>query len=197
MTVSSLRRLLVMSLVTLLVGLLATGIIGRAPAASAQIGVTIVDFAFRPAVIAVPVGTTVLWTNSGAQPHTVTSDTGVWDSGVLTTGGTFSFTFNQAGTFTYHCRIHPFMRGAVQVGVTTAVPTTTIAPTPIMTIPLFPQSACTTVGYRFDVDDRTAYSFSHPCGVVLLSLCPACPVVVSPSAFSGLSGPVFSGGFSY
>src|SRR5829696_5872316 len=56
--------------------------------ADAQDGaaVTIVDFAFQPASLEVPAGTTVTWTNSGAAPHTVTADDGTFDSDRLAPG---------------------------------------------------------------------------------------------------------------
>jgi hypothetical protein len=47
--------------------------------------------------------------------HTVTSDTGVWDSGNLSPGKSFSFTFNQVGTFPYHCNIHSSMTAKIVV----------------------------------------------------------------------------------
>ena len=77
-------------------------------------------FAFSPATITIKVGTTVTWTNNTGAPHTVTSDDGTtFDSGVsnpiAANGGTFSFTFTKAGTFTYHCQIHPFMKATVIV----------------------------------------------------------------------------------
>lgn len=77
-------------------------------------------FAFSPATITIKVGTTVTWTNTTGAPHTVTSDDGTtFDSGINTpiaaNGGTFSFTFTKAGTFTYHCQIHPFMKATVIV----------------------------------------------------------------------------------
>jgi plastocyanin len=85
--------------------------------ADAQDGaaVTIVDFAFQPGSLEVPAGTTVTWTNSGAAPHTVTADDGAFDSDRLAPGASFSQTFETAGTFTYHCEIHPQMTGTVVV----------------------------------------------------------------------------------
>lgn len=88
----------------------------RAVANRADSGVTIFNFTFTGSPITINVGDTVTWTNTDAAPHTVTSDTGVFDSGTLTSGGgPFSFTFNSAGTFPYHCAIHPFMTGSVVV----------------------------------------------------------------------------------
>ncbi len=77
-------------------------------------------FAFSPATITIKVGTTVTWTNNTSAPHTVTSDDGTtFDSGtsnpIAANGGTYSFTFTKAGTFTYHCQIHPFMKATVIV----------------------------------------------------------------------------------
>ena len=77
--------------------------------------VQVVDFAFEPATMTVPVGSTVTWTNSGSRPHTVTADDGSFDSGRLDPGEQFSQTFDQAGTFTYHCGFHPEMQGSIVV----------------------------------------------------------------------------------
>src|SRR5205085_12317922 len=76
--------------------------------------VTIQDNFFLPAEITVPVGTTVTWTNRGRVAHTST-DPGVWDSGRIAPGQTFSAVFAIAGTFDYVCSIHPEMRGRVNV----------------------------------------------------------------------------------
>jgi plastocyanin len=84
--------------------------IGAAPPS-----VSIVDFAFTPGTLTIPVGTTVTWTNKGAVNHTTTSDTGLWDSGLLAPGATFSFTFSSAGTFPYHCNVHFMMTGTIVV----------------------------------------------------------------------------------
>jgi plastocyanin len=83
--------------------------------ASGGAAVTIVDFAFQPGLISVPAGTTVTWTNSGAAPHTVTSGMGVFDSGTISSGASFSTSFSAPGTYMYHCSIHPNMTGTVQV----------------------------------------------------------------------------------
>lgn len=73
--------------------------------------VTIVDngsFAFSPQTLNISVGTTIIWKNNTTAPHTVTSDNGVFNSGAISPGGTFSFKFTQAGTFAYHCDFHPY-----------------------------------------------------------------------------------------
>lgn len=91
-----------------------------APTATAQpaptpaaIAVEIKGFAFNPEIITIPKGTTVTWTNKDGAVHTVTAD--IFDSGRLSQGKTFSYTFNQTGTFGYICNIHSSMTGKVTV----------------------------------------------------------------------------------
>src|SRR5215208_2206660 len=88
-----------------------------APAVSAQdeMTVSIQDFFFDPDQLSVAPGTTVTWVNEGEAPHTTTADDGTWDSGTLQPGEDFSFTFDQPGTYTYHCSIHPDMTASVKV----------------------------------------------------------------------------------
>lgn len=85
--------------------------------------------ALKPEKLEVPVGTTVTWTQKDAGVHTVTSGTveqgtggvtpkadGKFDSGQIPTSKTFRFTFEDEGTFTYFCAVHPAtMRGEVRV----------------------------------------------------------------------------------
>lgn len=62
----------------------------------------------------VKAGTTVTWMNIDDTEHTTTSNSGVWGSSILAPGKSFSFTFNNPGTYPYHCEIHP-MTGTVVV----------------------------------------------------------------------------------
>ena len=78
------------------------------------------SFAFSPAKLTIKAGTTVTWKNTTAVGHTVTSDDGKsFDSGtanpIAAQSGTFSFTFTTAGTYAYHCAIHPFMKATIIV----------------------------------------------------------------------------------
>jgi plastocyanin len=78
------------------------------------------SFAFSPATLTIKAGTTVTWKNTTAASHTVTSDDGKsFDSGmanpITAQSGTFSHTFTTAGTFAYHCAIHPFMKATIIV----------------------------------------------------------------------------------
>jgi plastocyanin len=86
---------------------------GEAPP-EASPAVSITDYAFAPDMLEIAAGTTVTWTNEDAAPHTVTADDGAFESKVLADeGGTFSFTFDEPGTYTYHCNIHLNMRATI------------------------------------------------------------------------------------
>jgi plastocyanin len=77
--------------------------------------VSIAGYSFGPAKIVVPAGSTVIWTNHDMTDHTVTSDGGRFASSTLAPGARFSHTFRTAGTFAYHCSIHPYMTGTITV----------------------------------------------------------------------------------
>lgn len=70
---------------------------------------------FNPMSLTVPVNTTVKWTNKDGVTHTVTSNSGEFNSGNIGSGGTYSFTFTKAGSFPYRCTIHSNMTGTVTV----------------------------------------------------------------------------------
>ena len=77
--------------------------------------VRIDDFAFLPATLTVGVGVTVTWRNDDGVTHRVVADGGSFAGPDIPPGGTFSHTFNTPGVFTYHCGIHPFMHGTINV----------------------------------------------------------------------------------
>src|SRR5262249_12794744 len=84
--------------------------------ASGATEVVVDNFSFAPATTAVPVGTTVTWTNRDDVPHNVVSTEKKFASPVLDTDERFSHTFDAAGTYNYYCSIHPKMTGQVVVG---------------------------------------------------------------------------------
>lgn len=84
------------------------------PDDSAGAEITIAGSSFGGPVT-VSVGETVEVTNTDAIPHTWTSETGVFNSGSLGQGDSFSFTFEEAGTYPFICSIHPSMTGTVTV----------------------------------------------------------------------------------
>ena len=69
-----------------------------------------------PAPIAIPVGTTAVWTNADAVPHTVTADDGSFGSDLLDQGQSIAHRFDRPGTDAYGCDIHPEMDGTIVVG---------------------------------------------------------------------------------
>lgn len=78
--------------------------------------VSIKNFAFSPPTVTVKIGDKVAWTNGDETAHTVTfDDASVAGSGNLNPGTTFESTFATAGSFSYHCKIHPGMKGTVNV----------------------------------------------------------------------------------
>jgi uncharacterized repeat protein (TIGR01451 family) len=81
-----------------------------------QPGASAMSWGYAPPSITIHVGDTIVWSNDAANiAHTVTSDSGAFDSGTVNAGATWTFTFNTAGTFTYHCTPHPWMKGTVVV----------------------------------------------------------------------------------
>ena len=103
-------------------GVVIASLVGGTALAADQ-SVAISGFSYSPASVTVNVGDTVTWTNSDAQAHTATADDASWDTGTIGgSGGTGAVTFATAGTFPYHCNIHPAMTGTVTVQA--AAPTT-------------------------------------------------------------------------
>ncbi len=72
------------------------------------------NFTFSPANVAITVGGSVTWTNEDATTHNVEGDGGI-SSGDLAPGQSYTKNFATAGTYTYHCIIHPTMTGTVVV----------------------------------------------------------------------------------
>ena len=89
---------------------------------------------FIPSTVTIGIGETVTWENTDNAAHTVTSGSpadgpdGVFDSSLIMAGGaSFSHTFDAAGTYPYHCMVHPWMTGSVVVGGT-STPADTVPP---------------------------------------------------------------------
>jgi plastocyanin len=70
---------------------------------------------FVPATLTVQMGDTVTWVNQDAPQHDVVADHGEFTSQPFDKGQSFTFTFAKAGTYPYHCSIHPGMTGTVIV----------------------------------------------------------------------------------
>ncbi len=88
------------------------------PTSSAPVAknsVQISNFSFSPAVLTVKVGDTVTWTNQDSMGHSATADDKSFDTGVLDQGKSGTGTFSKAGTYIYHCSVHPSMHGKIIV----------------------------------------------------------------------------------
>jgi plastocyanin len=114
--------------------------------------VTIQDYSFSPTPIAVGQGGSVQWHNvASVNSHSSTSDlAGVWDTGHLApTETSIPVVFQAAGTYAYHCSIHPFMHGKVRVPI--KVSPASGSTSTIFTITL---ASASRTGYSFDVQKK-------------------------------------------
>ncbi len=99
-----------------LAGVLALCAVAVAAAADAPTReISIPGKLYAPSHATVLVGTTVTWRNADSTNHTVTDLGDAFDSGYLAPGGSFPFTFARPGRYLYHCQIHKFMKGVVDV----------------------------------------------------------------------------------
>jgi plastocyanin len=85
------------------------------PGGGTSVHVTMTNRSYDPATLTVRVGDTVTWVNQDAPQHDVVADNGEFKSQLFDKGQSFSFTFTKAGTYAYHCSIHPGMVGTVVV----------------------------------------------------------------------------------
>jgi plastocyanin len=75
--------------------------------ATAAATVTIKDFKFSPQPVQAKVGDVIAWSNQDSAPHSATMDDGSCDTKTIDPGKTVALTFTAAGTYTYHCSVHP------------------------------------------------------------------------------------------
>jgi plastocyanin len=80
---------------------------------AAQVGIE--NFTFSPGEVTAGVGETITWTNEDSAPHTATLDDGACDTGNIAQGSTAGLVFDAAGTYPYHCTIHPNMTGTITI----------------------------------------------------------------------------------
>jgi plastocyanin len=111
------------------------------PMTAARAGTSDVDIrdtSYQPSELTITTGDSVTWTNFDSTAHSVTSDDGSFDSSpscvaglnCMNGGASFPHTFNSAGRFTYHCRVHDTMHGTITVqGNATTTTSTTLAST--------------------------------------------------------------------
>jgi amicyanin len=77
--------------------------------------VVMTNRSYDPKDVTIKVGDTVTWINQDAPKHDVVADNGEFKSDLFDKGQSYSFTFDKAGTYPYHCSIHPGMEGLVIV----------------------------------------------------------------------------------
>ncbi len=82
---------------------------------AAPVHVNIDNYAYKAPTITIATGTTVIFKNLDDDPHTVTSNDGLFDSKGLAQGDTWTYRFTTPGTYHYHCTVHPMMQGTVIV----------------------------------------------------------------------------------
>ncbi|WP_037820882.1 cupredoxin domain-containing protein [Streptomyces sp. NRRL B-3229] len=95
---------------------------GRASAASYSVAMK--GYAFSPASLSVPAGSTVTWTNYDTAPHDVKTTSGPLSihSPMLDKGESWSFTFATAGSYGYVCTVHPDMTAGITVRAAAPAP---------------------------------------------------------------------------
>jgi plastocyanin len=96
-------------------GLTTLGCATAGAVGEADMRVLIVGRAYQPSQLTVGLGQTVIWRDESFGQHTVTSVDGLFNSGVMSTGSSYTMTFAKAGTFNYVCTIHPTMKGSIVV----------------------------------------------------------------------------------
>lgn len=88
-----------------------------AAGATAAVTVSIKNFAYAPQPVQAKVGDVVAWKNEDSAPHSATMDTAGCDTDTINGGSTALLVFTAAGTYTYHCKIHPGQMKDVTVEV--------------------------------------------------------------------------------
>jgi plastocyanin len=86
---------------------------------ASTVTVSEIDYAFLPAEMTIPVGTTVIWANDEQPKHTATADDGLYDSGDQNFGDSYSYTFDEPGIYPYFCRYHGDVGGVGMAGTIT------------------------------------------------------------------------------
>ena len=82
---------------------------------SGDVQATIQGNAYDPNAIAMTAGQAVTFSNADGVPHTVTLDDGKCDTGNIAGGASATLRFDEAGSYPFHCEIHPTMKGTFEV----------------------------------------------------------------------------------
>ena len=91
------------------------------PSGTSLPGCEEVNLCYDPASLVIFVGGEIIWKNDDSSAHTVTSGNilegpnGIFDSGLIKSGETFSFKFEKSGNYPYFCMIHPWATGSITI----------------------------------------------------------------------------------
>lgn len=77
--------------------------------------VTIEEMQFKPAGVSAARGDSIVWTNKDFFPHTVTANSGQFDSHEIKPNESWTYRATKAGEFEYICSLHPTMKGTLRV----------------------------------------------------------------------------------
>ena len=88
---------------------------GPVTSTSSQNPVAVQNYAFSPSMLTIQKGANVTWKNDDSVQHSIVSDSPAFSSPLLNTGDTYTYQFNNSGSFPYHCSIHPYMKGTIVV----------------------------------------------------------------------------------
>jgi plastocyanin len=88
---------------------------GPTTTSTSEASISIKNFSFSPDPLNVKVGETITITNNDSTDHTFTDDGGVFDTGHIAPAASKTVTIAKAGTYSYHCNIHPSMKGVIEV----------------------------------------------------------------------------------
>jgi len=162
-----LRRPLRIAAIVLSIGVWLAG-----PALATSQSVVIQDFSYQPQTVTINIGESVTWIDRDPVGHTATSDSaGLFDTGVIAPSGNKTVSFAIAGTYAYHCSIHPTLKGTVVVVGPTPTPG---PPTPAPSVTPSPTAA------------PTASPTSTPSGTRIVV--PTDIAAASPGASGGAAG---------
>jgi len=84
---------------------------------TATVSATVADNTWTPSTVNAKVGDVITWTNGDGVPHGVALDDGSckMSKSIAPSGGTGSLTFSKAGTYPFHCFVHPSMKGTIVI----------------------------------------------------------------------------------
>ncbi len=130
------------------------------------------NFVFLPHGTRIHIGDMITWRNRDVAQHSATSDSGVWDSGLLARGQTFSYTFTTSGAYPYHCSLHTSMKDTIFVATPTGVDESNLTPAKFELAQNYPNpfNAQTTIQYNVPIGSHVSLEIYNILGQNVASL---------------------------